>query len=242
MSNQHKLMNVLNNLMKECDIDDAELSRKTGVPASSISRMRINEKTNPTASTLRPLAKFFNITVSQLLGDDEIDKDRISGSYNNIEYTQKRMPIIDWDAIGSWITDKNSIINNCKDWVSTEKKISDNSYCIKIISDSFGIVFRKGSKIIVDPDKGFVDGDFIMVINTNTQKSTIKKVLIDEDEVYIRSVNPELKKLIPLDNNIYTYAGLVIETRLATTDDKELIKKKSRILPILNKVLILNKI
>jgi transcriptional regulator with XRE-family HTH domain len=67
----HNLSKILSKLMEENGIDDAILARNTGVPAATIARLRANPKANPTASTLRPLAKFFNLSVSQLLGDDD---------------------------------------------------------------------------------------------------------------------------------------------------------------------------
>ena len=70
------LGDVLSLLMTECDIDDAKLSREVSIPASTISRMRLNPDANPTASTLRPIAKFFSVSISQLLGDEPLPENR----------------------------------------------------------------------------------------------------------------------------------------------------------------------
>ena len=46
---------ILAALMKECDIDDVQPSKYTGVPVSTITRTRLAKSSNPTASTLKPL-------------------------------------------------------------------------------------------------------------------------------------------------------------------------------------------
>ena len=65
-----RLSAILNHLMAESRIDGVQLSRRTGVPVTTINRLRKNDvDNNPTLSTLVPLANFFVITVSQLIGD-----------------------------------------------------------------------------------------------------------------------------------------------------------------------------
>lgn len=48
------------------DMSDNALSDKTGVPQPTISRILSGESADPRDSTLRPLAKFFGLTVHQL--------------------------------------------------------------------------------------------------------------------------------------------------------------------------------
>ena len=54
--------------MNEYKIDDRKLAKLTGVSFPTIARLRNNAEVNPTATVLLSLAKFFGITVSQLLG------------------------------------------------------------------------------------------------------------------------------------------------------------------------------
>jgi len=116
------LQEVLSFLMDEGDIDDATLSRETGIPASSISRMRLNTEANPTAATLRPIAKYFSISISQLLGDEDISKDRLPGHQNPSQFTSARMPLINWDNVFDWIHGNLKFMTDKPvKWLSTEK-------------------------------------------------------------------------------------------------------------------------
>ncbi len=78
-----RLSAILNHLMAESKIDGVQLSRRTGIPVTTINRLRKNDAdNNPTLSTLVPLAHFFAITVSQLIGDEPIPDASITGMQN----------------------------------------------------------------------------------------------------------------------------------------------------------------
>lgn len=216
--NKHGLKDILSSLMEECDIDDAQLARETGVPASTISRMRINSNANPTASTLRPISKFFSISISQLLGDEPMPKDRLPGTHNPTYYTSARMPVIEWDWIMNWIeTHGENIKEKLQTWISTEKEVGPNAFALIIPTDSFGFAFRKGSTIIIEPSQYPIDGDLILVKAENEKNILLKQFLLDGSETYMRSVNPEIKSIIPLTET-HRIIGVIIETRFSYQD------------------------
>ena len=74
MANTLKLNYILSKLMSNSSIDDTLLSKETGIPISTIKRMRLNEEANPTSTTLAPIASYFKITIDQLLGLSPIDQ------------------------------------------------------------------------------------------------------------------------------------------------------------------------
>lgn len=227
---KHELKDILSLLMDECDIDDAQLARETGVPASTISRMRLNSSANPTASTLRPISKFFSVSISQLLGDEPISKERLPGTHNPTSYTSIRMPVIEWDWIMDWIENNgNSVKKQLTTWLSTEKEIDHNSFALIIPTDSFGLAFRKGSTIIVDPSHVPIDGDLVLVKNVDDHNIVLKQFLVDGNEQYIRSVNPEIKNITPL-TEYNKIIGVIIETRFSLSPvEKQTAKKEAKL-------------
>jgi transcriptional regulator with XRE-family HTH domain len=64
----------LQQLISTNEITELELSRRTGVAQPIINRLVSGENKNPKIATLKPLAKFFCVTVSQLIGDESLDK------------------------------------------------------------------------------------------------------------------------------------------------------------------------
>lgn len=224
----HDLKDILSFLMDECDIDDATLARETGVPASSISRMRLNAEANPTASTLRPIARFFSVSISQLLGDEPLPEDRLPGTHNPIGFTSLRMPIIGWDCILDWLDNEGkNTKNDLKQWISTEKDIGEKSFALMIDTNAFGLAFRKGSLIIVDPDQKPYDGDLVLIKLQEERNIFLKQFLIDGSDYYMRSVNPEMKGTKQLENND-RILGVVIETRYSLQDSEKTVLSKQK--------------
>ena len=224
---KHDLRDILSLLMDECDIDDAQLSRETGVPASTISRMRINSNANPTASTLRPISKYFSVSISQLLGDEALPKDRLPGVHNPTDYTSSRMPVIQWDWIASWMDNQcEPIKSKLRHWISTEKEVSCKTFALLIPTNSFGLAFRKGSTIIVDPARAPLDGDLILIQDGKKDNILLRQFLIDGNERYLRSVNPEIKKIESLSMK-HKIIGVVIETRFSLQESEQKIENES---------------
>lgn len=69
---------ILNSLMVRERLTDNELAVRTGIPQPTISRIRSGESRDPRDSTLRPLAQYFRLTVSQLRGDMPLPVDRVT--------------------------------------------------------------------------------------------------------------------------------------------------------------------
>lgn len=218
VESSHTLGYLLAQLMTECDIDDAKLARQTGIPASTISRMRLHPDANPTAATLRPIAKFFGITIGQLLGDETLPDDRIPGSYHSTSFTTARIPIIEWDWAIEWSNGETTRFKEkLTQWISTEKEIGDNAFALVVPTDSFGLMFRKGVLLIANPDKVVRDGDFVLIKTSSEQGVLLRQILLDGNDIYIKSVNPEMKGTKLLEQPP-EYLSVVVETRFSHQD------------------------
>ena len=69
--------------MVEVHISADELARRTGIPASTIKKIRNNNSPNPTLNTLLPLAEYFAVSLGQLVGDEPLPESRTIGQYKN---------------------------------------------------------------------------------------------------------------------------------------------------------------
>lgn len=58
--------------MERDGVDQASVARATKIPATTIARLRSRETINPTYATLRALAKFFGVSLSELVGERAI--------------------------------------------------------------------------------------------------------------------------------------------------------------------------
>jgi len=73
---------ILSMLMNRVGLTDNELAERTGIPQPTISRIRNGDSRDPRDSTLRPLAQYFGLSVSQLRGDVPLPADRVKISAN----------------------------------------------------------------------------------------------------------------------------------------------------------------
>ena len=109
-----RLSNALNQLMIEHNIDGVLLSKNVGIPTTTINRLRKGDPTNnPTLTTLVPLAEFFSITVSQLIGDEPLPKSS-SRHHPEIPLSLTYLPLLSWGEVIGWpstINQKHSIIS-----------------------------------------------------------------------------------------------------------------------------------
>src|SRR5260221_5503522 len=112
----------LNWLMSKARINSNELARQTGLPATTIKRIRNLDTANPTVSTLIPIANFFAISISELLGCVE------SHSNKTIQHVKSKInsiPLLTWREC---IKLDDLDFENFPNKISTEKQISGKNF------------------------------------------------------------------------------------------------------------------
>lgn len=232
MPKAYLLQNILSQLMSECDIDDSTLSKQTGIPLSTINRIRNSNKTNPTVATLQPIAKFFKISISQLLGEDPLPVDRLPGTHHPLRFTTSRLPIIKWSWIQNWINhDTIDFEDKLKSWISSEKELSGRSFAIVVTKRSLGLAFRQGTLLIADPKVVYQEGDLVLVKLDKSTEILLKQVIIDGDDSYLRSVNPEIKSLKRVTPECQ-FIATIVETRYAFRGIDTVLQQKNLVEPV----------
>ena len=209
---KHQLNTTLKRLMVECDIDDIKLASATGVPFTTIARMRSNPEANPTASSLRPLAKYFGISISQLLGDEPLAPDRLTKATLEKIMTPTRVPVIPWDKITNWAFDNKSNFDDITGWISVDLPTSASSYAVKIENSAFGPGFPQHAILVADPNVSPQSGDYILIKLNNDPNILLKEILLDGKLIYLKSVNPELKHTLTLSEP-YKLCATIVEIR-----------------------------
>src|SRR5579863_1046611 len=84
------LSSTLKSLMKNSALSEAELARKTHIPQATINRILLGGTIDPRASTLRALARIFEISVDELLGEPS------SGISQEVLENVTYIPILTW--------------------------------------------------------------------------------------------------------------------------------------------------
>ena len=90
----------LRKLLTLANISEHELSRRTGIKQPIIHRLLSGENKNPTISTLKPLADYFTVSTSQLIGEQDIENSW-SGFTSHKHQGWKEIPLINWDQVAT---------------------------------------------------------------------------------------------------------------------------------------------
>jgi len=199
-----KLSDNLNHLMTEAHISADELARRTGVPSSTIKKIRNRYNPNPTLATLLPLTQFFKITLGQLVGDEPIDASRVKGLYQPNANEMLHIPIITWKDSISWPLTHDQLQGS----ITTEYNYSKNSFAL-IVEEADWENLVKGTVLLVDPLLKVEHRDFIIVHKIGHNIPTLKQVLFDEGQIYIKPVIRGYNIVILTDQ--HKILGVVVE-------------------------------
>ncbi len=180
-----KLSKNINALMEEANLNAEELSRRIGLPASTIKKVRNNKDANPTLSTLAPLAKYFSLSISQLVGDEPIPKSRIKGSYKINPATLNAVPLISWQNAITWPATSNE--HNHHPVIMTEHIYSKNAYALLVEEDNWENL-AKNTALLIDPALEAEHRDFVIVYKKGQKIPTLKQLLLDEGQIYLKPV------------------------------------------------------
>lgn len=192
--------------MEEAHLNAEELSRRIGIPASTIKKVRNNHDSNPTLATLSPLAKYFSLTITQLVGDEPLPKARMKGTYKIDPEKLNHVPLISWEESITWPT----ISNSPQFFVSTEHQYSKNAYALLVEEDDWENLARD-TALLIDPTIEVDHRDFIIVHKNGQKIPTIKQALYDEGQMYLKPITQGYN--ITIFTPEHKVLGVVVEYR-----------------------------
>jgi SOS-response transcriptional repressor LexA len=177
------LRDNLNHLMKEAHITMSQLHRNTDVPIPTIQRMRNDYDANPTISSLKPIADFFNITVSQLIGDEPLPHRLIVGGYRENRQQWITIPLISWEEAITW--PKATGGKKDRRTISTDIELSKQAYALQVEEENW-INLAPETLLIIEPKLDYKHRDFVVVYKKGDNQATLKQLLVDDGIKYLK--------------------------------------------------------
>lgn len=198
-SNNPLLAQTLTDLIeRENKLTPAALARKLGIPTNKITRILNGDVTDPKASTLLQIANYFGISIEQLLGLKPIIREGLA----NHQTATQSLPIYEFSKPAQ-------IAKNWYHWVANE--IEGNYYALNVDTDLYEPTFPQNSLLIVNPDIMPEDRcDIIVKKKDSPQHYSIKKYVLEGNEIYLYPINPKLPVEV-FDKNLYIIAGVILE-------------------------------
>ncbi len=149
---------TLRHLMLQCGIvNSSQLYRSTGITVPTIDRILSGSSINPNTNTLNTLAKFFNVTISQLKGIVE------PPVYKTM-CEDIKIPVIEIDDINLWLDTFN---------IKLATKYIINNECANVNPKFFYIVENYNNKTVtylINPEIQPKVGDTVIISENNAIK------------------------------------------------------------------------
>lgn len=204
-----EISNILNYLLKQARISEAELARQINIPRATINRLVSGRTPDPRASTLNAIAQFFNVSVDQLLGKQPL---YIGLNHSVIATQQTSIPIIDLDKSKQW----EDIISSLKpdthfDWIMVDPSIDEGKFAIRIHGESMWPQFQANTILILSPEKEAKNRDFVIAYIKKNNEMVFRQYIVEDRYKFLKAIN-NIFPTIQLDESD-KIIGVVIQTR-----------------------------
>lgn len=177
----------LRKLLKQHEMRQEDLAKRLNVSQSTVSDW-INKGT-ARGSNLKRLADFFHVTIDDL----------VNGTVTSLQRVPvKQIPLISWVQAGMWSEMQEQEYD---EYIPVDVSVPKNCFALRIQGDSMtsqngGRTIPDGSIVIVEPYNGMIeDLNHKVVIAADNEKATIKELVIDGQEIYLKPWNSQYKML-----------------------------------------------
>ncbi|MBP9742251.1 MAG: helix-turn-helix domain-containing protein [Burkholderiales bacterium] len=184
-------------LMNRDKLNTVKLAEYVGISGESIVKLRKSELSNPTLKTLLGIAKYFKISISELVFDD-LSQPQLRKKF--VESTSY-IPIINWSNLPNW---RNSEAN---EFAAVIKEFDGEVFALRMDSDCG--LFSAGTIIFVDPTKALQNNNYALVLNTTNSIVSVKQIIAD-GSYYLQSVNPKINTIVKFDEAEYSIYGIIV--------------------------------
>lgn len=197
----NRLSDVLKKLLSRSNLTVSDLSRHTGIVQPVIYRIATGETDNPKLSSLLPIANYFNVNLSQLIGEEPLEEENSHDALKN-----SVIPLLSWTNA-----------HHYKEIVPQQEKnimvmgLSEFAFALIMPDTSMEPMFQRGSLLIFDPMVKPEDRSFALVKLSISESAVFRQLLIDVNQQYLKPLNPDfnLFKMRQLDKQDEIIASLV---------------------------------
>jgi transcriptional regulator with XRE-family HTH domain len=187
------LIKVLNHLMRKANISVHQLSKNTGLSNTTVKRMCFDQDSNPTLTSITKISEFFNITPNQLIGIEPLVSESVAYRANFNAWTN--VPILSLKQVMLW-PDNIETIKESSDTRFIKTDVHTNEHVFSIIEKEGALEprFPEGTVLIFDSERTSPQNkDFVLLISKNKDLPQFRQILIDGSDMYVKSINPEIK-------------------------------------------------
>ncbi len=128
--------------------------------------------------------------------------------------TAQRIPVLGWVQAGKFAPSETVDLTpeNPDDYVYSDIK-GRNLFALRVENDSMEPVFHPGDIIIINPNIEPNNGDYVIVRLKDPGEVTFKKLLLKDELVILRPLNPRYEDIILSRKEKFEIIGKVVERK-----------------------------
>jgi SOS-response transcriptional repressor LexA len=209
----------INQRMKQLNLVPADLIQKTGASRGAISQWR-NDIAKPSGEKLLKLAHALSVTPDWLL----TGKGSPNDIHENVEAAPRLkglVPVINEVQAGAWTDIKTGFDeSDISEWIPTLQANSRYAFALRVVGDSMANTSERrslseGMIVVVDPEKQARHRSIVVARLSDSDKATVKELVIDGDRSYLRPFNSQYQ-IIPITEGT-VIIGTVVSASLDLT-------------------------
>jgi SOS-response transcriptional repressor LexA len=196
---------------KNLKLTQGDIAKKIGIARVSYTQWELGE-TNPKGENLLKLASVLSCTPDWLV----TGKGHPDDIHENAEAAPRLkglVPVINEVQAGHWTDIKTGFDEEASEWIPTLHNNSRYAFALRVVGDSMLNPHEKrslseGMIVIVDPEKQAKHRSIVVARLENSEKATIKELVIDGDMKYLRPFNPQFP-IIPITEGTMIIGAVV---------------------------------
>lgn len=152
----------------------------------------------------------------------EINTSIVKEVDSNVTYAgpyepKRRYPLLSWVRAGQWEEAVEPYsLEDISDWYESDTPIQGQGFWLRVEGDSMtaptGQSIPEGHNVLVDTGREARNGSLVVAKMTDANEATLKKLIIDGGQRYLKGLNPAWP-MIPIDGNC-RIIGVVVESKV----------------------------
>lgn len=202
--------------------EHAGLDRNQLAAACKISYQAVQQwevgRTKPSAKALMAIAKATATNADWLInGIGEMQGYAIGElvpDYNNVDpipALRLQVPLISWVQAGDFCESVDLFQpGDADEWMPCPVPHSKHTYALRVRGPSMEPKFHEGEIVVIDPEAAALSGRYVVAKKTGSQEVTLKQLIMDGSETYLKAANPNWPDQIIRITEEWIICGVVI--------------------------------
>lgn len=102
-----------------------------------------------------------------------------------------KVPLISHIQAGNWCDAVDNFHpGDAEEWLPAPTRHGPHAYALRVVGSSMEPRFREGEIVVVDPEVTATSGRFVVAKKVGTQEVTLKQLVIEAGDSYLKAMNP----------------------------------------------------